>query len=461
MATAANMLTHRLQTPYLTSVVTAITTCLRSLNPQNLNPSHINPAPLNQFSPYLNSQLVIEVIRKQSNPYHALFFFNWASNLCPNPNNYFHNHHCYVAITDLLLSHSLFALASSLLQNANKMSDLMVSKFIIAYGNLKEVKRAIFWFDKAKAIGNVNANRFNIAQSIFDEMVAVKPDVSTYAIMIKGYWKMRSVENASKLFDEMSCEPNLGNVDEARKLMTEMRLNGLKENLATHMSILKGLCYAGKSDEAVNYFKEMIRKGMKCDVKAYAVVINEYCKMKKPNEAIALLKEMKAKGINPSVSSFNAVIQILMKLGEPDAAIFLLKQMQGMGCRPNFISYNIVIGGLCGAKGRMQNVKELLHNMLCSGLAVDATMYSSLVKGYCEDGNEEMAKQVLYEAIDNNYVIDSESFSVFANKMCEKGKAVGVENILKEMCKRCSVVDVGNYWRILDEQLAMHLAKGS
>ncbi|KAF2287068.1 hypothetical protein GH714_037323 [Hevea brasiliensis] len=240
------------------------------------------------------------------------------------------------------------------------------------------------------------------------------PDTVTYTTIIDGYCKKGEFDKAMKWMDEMKlrcCKPNLltynaiyglclrGNVDKAKKLMTQMRLNGLKENLATHMSILKGLCYAGRSDEAVNYFKEIIRKGMKPDAKAYGIVVNEYCKMRIPNKAISLLKEMQAKGINPSVGSFNVVLRTLMESGELDMAIFLLKQMRGMGCKPNFISYSMVIGGLCRAKGRMQDVEEILKDMLRNGIAIGATMCSSLVMGYCEDGNEQMAKQVLMKQL--------------------------------------------------------------
>ncbi|KAJ9183625.1 hypothetical protein P3X46_007450 [Hevea brasiliensis] len=561
MALSTKTVSCHTQIPYVTSLATAITSCLQALNPRKPDPSHINPSPLNQFSHYLQPQLVIEVIIKQVNPYHALFFFNWASNPHHNPNCYTHTHQCYVAITDLLLAHSLFSVASSLLQKSNRLSDLMASKFITAYGNRGHVKGAIFWFHKAKTIANgnclfscnailnvlVTANRISLAQSFFDEIVndaVVKTDVSTYSIMIRGYCKTGMIENARKVFDEMGCEPNVvsyntmingyckkgdmdkaitifyrllesqdclpdtvtyttiidgyckkgefdkamkwmdemklrcckpnlltynaiiyglclrGNVDEAKKLMTQMRLNGLKENLATHMSMLKGLCYAGRSDEAVNYFKEIIRKGMKPDAKAYGIVVNEYCKMRIPNKAISLLKEMQSKGINPSVGSFNVVLRTLMESGELDMAIFLLKQMRGMGCKPNFISYSMVIGGLCRANGRMQDVEEILKDMLRNGIAIGATMCSSLVMGYCEDGNEQMAKQVFYETIDKNYVISPESFSIFVKQLCEMGKAVEVQKIFKEMCERCSIVDVDSYWRILDEQLVKHMTKG-
>ncbi|KAL9363118.1 hypothetical protein Peur_045903 [Populus x canadensis] len=394
-ATARTLtLTRHPRSSDLTSLVTAITSCLETLNPQNPNPKHINPTHLNQFSPHLDTNLVIEVIKEQQpNPYQALFFFNWASNLNPNPNNYSHNHRCYVAIIDLLLSHSLFPIAKSLLEKHGMFSDLLVSKLIRAYGYSGDTKSAIFWFHKVKEI-----------------------------------------QQGKCLFS----------------------WNAILENVATHLSILKGLSVAGKSDEAIGYFSEMIRKGMKLDAKEHEVVITAYCKMRKPDEAISLLKEMQARGISRGVGSFNAVLRILVEIGELDKAVLLLKQVKNMGCLPNLVSYSTVICGLCRSQGRMQEVADLVDDMLQDGFEMDATLYSCLVGGFCEAGNEEMAMRAFYDSINKNYVINLQSFSFFVNLMCGKGKVIEAEQIFKDMCRRCSLVDVDGYQRVLDDQLHKH-----
>ncbi|GMY28965.1 pentatricopeptide repeat-containing protein At4g11690-like [Fagus crenata] len=542
------------------SLVSSITLLLQTLCPQSSSSpsfSNLSSAPLNQFSSQLNPNLVIQVIKNQTNPYHALFFFNWASNPYPNPNNYFHTHFCYLAITDLLLSHSLFSTASSLLQKSHKLSDFMVGKFIKAYGDRGDIRSAISWFHKAKLIENgnclfsynailgvlVRANRINLVKAFYDQIVKegmVKPDVSTYTTMIRGLCKMGMIEDAKKVFDEMSCEPNSltyntmingfckkgdmesarrvfkrmmdckdflpdtvtyttlidgyckkgesgeamkcfsdmvnrgcdpnvvtynaliyglclkGNVDEAKRMMTKMRLNGLKDNVATHTSILKGLCIVGKSDEAVKHLKEMVSLGMKPDVQAYGVVVTEYCKMRKPNVAISLLKEMRARCLNPSVSSFNAVFSVLVENGEFERAVLLLKQMPQMGCSPNFLSYSTIICSLCRMRGKMQEVEDLVSDMLQNGHGVDSTIYNCLIKGYFGDGNEPMAMQVFYETIEKNHVISVESFSIIVKELCAKGKVIEAKMVFEEMCRRCVVLDVSSYRRLLDEQLSLY-----
>lgn len=298
------------------------------------------------------------------------------------------------------------------------------------------------------------------------------PDTVTYSTLIDGYCKKGELNEARKWMDGMlirGCYPNLwtynaiiyglclrGNVDEARRLLTKMRLNGVKENVATHLSILKGLSVAGKSEEAIGYFSEMIRKGMKLDAKEYEVVIIAYCKMRKPDEAIFLLKEMQAKGISRGVGSFNAVLRILVEIGELDKAVLLLKQVKNMGCLPNLVSYSTVICGLCRSQGRMQEVADLVDDMLQDNFEMDATLYSCLVGGFCEAGNEEMAMRAFYDSINKNYVINLQSFSFFVNLMCGKGKVIEAEQIFKDMCRRCSLVDVDSYQRVLDDQLHKH-----
>ncbi|KDO73589.1 hypothetical protein CISIN_1g0430682mg, partial [Citrus sinensis] len=223
------------------------------------------------------------------------------------------------------------------------------------------------------------------------------------------------LEEAKKCMNEMmnrGCRPNEltynamiyglcinGRVDEAKMLMAKMRLNGFKDNVSTHKSMLKGLCVVGKFDQAVGYLRNVMEANMNPDVKSYEVVINGFCKIGKSDEAISLLKEMRARGLKPTVFSFNAVFRILVENGELDRAILLLKQMPQMDCLPNFVSYNTIICGLCMAKGRMQDVEDLVDRMIRSGHNLDFTMYSCLLKGYCEEGNVENVMQIAHEMV--------------------------------------------------------------
>ena len=107
----------------------------------------------------------------------------------------------------------------------------------------------------------------------------------------------------------------------------------------------------------------------------------------------------------------------------------------------------------------MQDVEEVVSDLLQNGHDIDATMYNCLVKGYCGDGNEQMAMRVFYDTIKKKYAISVESFSIFAKELCAKGKVIEVTMVFEEMCWRCYVLDVSSYRRLLDEQLCLYVDK--
>lgn len=541
--------------PESVAVIPKIKHLLQSLNPQSPK-THLNPDPsiLNQFSSCLTRNFVIEIIKNQTSPYHSLLFFNWASNPIPNPNHYRHSHFCYIAITDKLLSHKLFSLAADLLKANNKFSDFMVGKFIKAHGDLGHLKWAVKLFQQVKWMESgsclfsfntllgvlVKANKVNLAWGYFGLNViktrVVKPDVSTYTTLIRGLCKAGMIEDAEKLFDEMTCgknlmtynviidgfckkglvesarrivdqmivgkdclpdtvsyttlidgyckkgefanaitcfeemvskgncEPNVltynvlinglclnGDVDEARRMMTRMRFDGVRDTIATHTALLKGYCIARRSDEAFKHFKEMVNLGMSLDAKSYAVVVNEYCKLGRPDEAVVLLKEMRARGTSPSLASFNAVLRSFIKLQELDKAVLLLKQMPEWGCYPNFISYSEVIVGLVRAEGRMNDVEMLVNDMIQEGHVLDTTLYSFLIQGFCINGDVRKAICLFKEMIGESLAIKKECFKVFVNHMHLRGLVDEVENLFNQMRNSCRACDVEAYQRVLNE----------
>ncbi|KAI4316485.1 hypothetical protein L6164_024463 [Bauhinia variegata] len=338
-------------TPSNLSLVASITSILQTLNPQDSDTSNLNPEPLKQFSSNLNPNLVIQVIKNQNNPYHALFFFNWASRPVPNPNNYFHTHLCYVVITDVLLSQSLISTAYTLLQKSHKLSDFMFGRFIKAFGDRGDVRGAIDWFHKAKSFESgrclfsynavlgvlVRANRVNLAKAFYDQIVKeelVKPDDFTYTTMIRGFCKMDMIENARKVFDEMSCEPNL----------------------VTYNTLIDGFCKKGDLESSRGILNRMMQsKTYLPDVVTYSTLIDGYCKKGEIHEAMNCMEEM-------------------------------VKQ----GCQPNVLTYNSLIEGLC-LTANVDEAKRMMTRMRLNGLKDDVTTHTSILKGFCIAGRSSEA----------------------------------------------------------------------
>ncbi|KAG5147570.1 hypothetical protein JHK82_014451 [Glycine max] len=286
---------------------------------------------LSLFSSHHTPNLVINVIKNQNIPHHALHFFNWAS----NHNHYSYTPFCYAAISDLLISHSLFATPTDSLTTSLACSSTLSAtaatsgapftsstKPIPTQRMLCVLAEAVLEPDVYTYItmicGLCKVGMIKSARKVFEEMPC-EPNMVTYNTLIHGFCKKGDMEGATRVFDRLveskSCKPDVvsfatliegsclsGEADEARKMMSRMRLNGLKDDVAINTSLLKVFFIVGKFDETVEHLREMVSHRMKPDVKAYGVVVNEYCKIRKPSEAVLLLREMVVRGVKPSMS---------------------------------------------------------------------------------------------------------------------------------------------------------------
>ncbi|GMQ02455.1 hypothetical protein CsSME_00048671 [Camellia sinensis var. sinensis] len=209
--------------------------------------------------------------------------------------------------------------------------------------------------------------------------------------LIKAHGDRRDIRGASYslIIEEDVVEPDvstyttmikgfckMGMVDDAKEVFDEMVC---APNLVTYDTIVNGLRKKGKPNEAVKHLKEMVSLGIRLDVQAYGFVVNGYCKLGKPNESIPLLSEMRMREL----------------------------------------------------KGWVQEAEELVGGMLRDGHFIDATMYSCIVNGYCDSGDDEMAMRVFKEMIGKGFVINLTSFSNFVQELCIKGKLFEVEKLFE------------------------------
>ncbi|KAL4572341.1 hypothetical protein LXL04_019114 [Taraxacum kok-saghyz] len=376
------------------ATISSVTTLLQIINPQHPNhPLNPNPSILNHFSPHLNPHFVIRVIQNQQNPYHALFFFNWASNPTPNPNNYSHNHLSYIAITDLLLSRNLFSLATELLESSNKLSDFMVGKLIKAHGDLGHIRWALHLFHRVRARYSsrclfsynailgvlVRADRVDMAEKIFNQMTTestLNPDVSTCTVMIKGLCKTGMLEKAQKLFDEMPSS----------------------RNLHTYNTMVSGMCKKGLMDSALELVSRM-KETQDClpDRITYTTLIDGYCKIKDLQEAKKCFDEMITRNLDP-----------------------------------NEITYNALINGFCVC-GDIDNAKRMMTKMRLNGLKDTITTHTSLIKGYCIAGKSDEAFKHFKNLITRGIKPDSKCYEVLVNEFCKLGCPNDAFNLLREM----------------------------
>ncbi|XP_061374926.1 pentatricopeptide repeat-containing protein At1g09900-like [Gastrolobium bilobum] len=469
-------------------IASSITSLLQTLNPQSKDCE-----PLKGFSSHLNPSLVIQVIKSAENPYHALFFFNWASNPEPNPNNYYHTRSCYSAITGVLLSHSLFSTAYSLLRHSNKLSDFFICKFINALGDRGDIRGAIHWFHKAKVFARgrcvfslnailgvlVRANRVNLAMAIYDQVVAedvVKPDVFTYTTMIRGFCKMGMVESAGKVFDEMRCEPNVityntmihgfckkGDMEGAKRVFNRLvESKSCEPDVVTFTTLIDGHSKKGEFQEALNCMKEMLERGCHPNVLTYNALIEGLCLSGYVDEARRMMTRMRLNGLKDNITTNTSILKGFCILGKSDDAIKHLKDMVSRGLNPDVKACHVIVNEYCKIRKSNEAV-SLLRGMGARGIKPSVSSFNAVFRVLVAEGKLEEAVLLLKQMPQMGCSPNFLSYSIVICGLCEvKGRMQQVEELVWDMLQNGHNLDaamynclLGGYCEDGDEEMAL------
>jgi pentatricopeptide repeat protein len=105
----------------------------------------------------------------------------------------------------------------------------------------------------------------------------LKPDIAMYNILIDAMCKF-------------------GNLKDARKLFSELFVQGLLPNVQIYTTIINNLCKEGLLDEALEAFRNMEGDGCPPDEFSYNVIIRGFLQHKDESRAAQLIGEMRDRG---------------------------------------------------------------------------------------------------------------------------------------------------------------------
>nr|XP_023920736.1 pentatricopeptide repeat-containing protein At3g22470, mitochondrial-like [Quercus suber] len=122
-------------------------------------------------------------------------------------------------------------------------------------------------------------------------------DVISYNILINGYCKGKKIDEAMRLFHEMSNK-------------------GMIPNVVTYNTLIGGFCQVKRPQAALELFHNMQAFGQHQNPKTYANLLDGLLKNKQIAEAMALFQEaynckrtLPTKGLQPDVPTYNIMIR--------------------------------------------------------------------------------------------------------------------------------------------------------
>lgn len=194
------------------------------------------------------------------------------------------------------------------------------------------------------------------------------------------------------------------NVKEARRIIQEMKSDGVIPDLICYNTFLRCLCErnlrhnpSGLVPEALNVMMEMRSYKVFPTSISYNILLSCLGKTRRVKESCQILKTMKNSVCAPDWVSYYLVAKVLFLSGRFGKGKEIVDQMIGNGLVPNHKFYYSLIGILCGVE-RVNHALELFEKMKRSSLGAYGPVYDVLIPKLCRGGDFEKGRQLWDEA---------------------------------------------------------------
>ncbi|XP_057844185.1 pentatricopeptide repeat-containing protein At5g59600 [Cryptomeria japonica] len=187
-------------------------------------------------------------------------------------------------------------------------------------------------------------------------------DVFVQSALVDMYAKCASMEDARRVFDQMS-----------------------QRDVVSWNAMISGFAQNGRLDEAVCMFEKMPQP----DVISWNAVIAGYAQNGDAEKAMKLFQKMP----NRDNASWNTVIGVCVQGGKSEEALRLFKHMQLEGVKPNPKTFASVLPA-CGELAALELGTEIHQDIVQSGLESEFILQSALMDMYAKCGSLEKAHEL-------------------------------------------------------------------
>ncbi|XP_030542603.2 LOW QUALITY PROTEIN: pentatricopeptide repeat-containing protein At3g09650, chloroplastic [Rhodamnia argentea] len=227
------------------------------------------------------------------------------------------------------------------------------------------------------------------------------PNSRIYTTLMKGYMRTGRVKDTVRMLEAMqheedssrhpdhisyttviSAQVKAGSMDQARRVLAEMKRIGVPANRITYNIILKGYCQQLQMDKAKELIKEMASDAeVRPDVVSYNTLIDGCILIDDSTGALKFFNEMRARGIAPTKISYTTLMKAFASSGQPKLAHKVFDEMiQDPRVKPDAAAWNMLVEGYCKL-GLVEEAKKVVQRMKENGAYPDVATYGSLASG--------------------------------------------------------------------------------
>ncbi|KAJ4726473.1 Pentatricopeptide repeat [Melia azedarach] len=310
---------------------------------------------------------------------------------------------------------------------------------------------------------------------MFDEMqqvlyqlkhdTRVTPEETIFCNVINFYGRVRLLEQARQMFDEMPSFNVHRTVKSFNTLLNVLLKCGEFDKMwevfesmekcvspdACSYNILIHRCVvSGRLGHAWRVFGEMIKRGLKPTVVTFGTLIYALCLDSRLEEALKLKEDMmRVFKVRPNAHVFASLIKALCGVGELSLALKFKEQMMRNKIDLDSAIYNTLISAFFKV-GRKDEVSGILEEMGENGCKPDTVTYNAMISGFCKEKDFEAAFRILDEMGDKCVKANVISYNVILGGLCNEGKCSEAKDLFEDMPRRGCAPDVVSYRILFD-----------
>lgn len=309
------------------------------------------------------------------------------------------------------------------------------------------------------------------------------PNTVTYTTLIDGFGRVGLLDDARRLFDEMSqrkIQPNSltysvlirwlmrkKNVQEGKEIMVRLWIRMQQEddravNSAAFANLIDSLCLEGFFHEVFRIAEETPQGKWVCEEFAYGQMVDSLCKAGRYHGASRIIYIMRKRGFIPSLVSYNSIVHGLSKERGFMRAYQLFKEGIQFGYSPPEPTYKVLVEALCKEKD-LYKAKDVAEFMIEMKAVDKIRIYNIFLSALRLADNPSEQLNILVSMLQKQCHPDVVTLNTVIHGFCKLGRVNEAVKILGDMIegKFCSpdvvtfttaiygLIDVGRFEEVL------------
>lgn len=206
----------------------------------------------------------------------------------------------------------------------------------------------------------------------------IKPSAVTLGILVKSYGHAGDLPKVLAAWAEMSAQRH-------------------QANAVTYGCMLDACVKCGDLAKALEVFDEMKRDGKHRNTILYTTLIKGHGLEKNFEGAISLFHEMKVEGVPYNTITYNSIVDVCIRCGKIQEAEDLVAEMMNdrSSVEPDLITFSTLLKGYC-QQGQIEKALKMSETIAQRGLRRDELVYNTLMDG-CVKANDISTCLALFE----------------------------------------------------------------